>query len=71
MLMIAQRNMGRSGISAPKWNEEMLLGLSMILLAFFYIIVIYREGIRMEGGRIQDSARIQLSTLEMSSRFSL
>jgi len=51
MLMIAQRNMGRSGISAPKWNEEMLLGLSMILLAFFFflIIVIYREGIRMEG----------------------
>jgi hypothetical protein len=50
MLMIAQRNMGRSGISAPKWNKEMLLGLSMILLAFFFlIIVIYREGIRMEG----------------------
>ncbi|KAL9341317.1 hypothetical protein Peur_067536 [Populus x canadensis] len=23
MLMIAQRNTGRSGISAPKWNEEM------------------------------------------------
>jgi hypothetical protein len=36
MLMIGQRNVGRSGISAPKRNEEMLLGSSMILLAFYY-----------------------------------
>lgn len=50
MLMIAQRNMGRSGISAPKWNKEMLLGLSMILLAFFFFNNCHLQGGDKNGG---------------------